>query len=225
MTNISRMLHEYKTTGHIWLRSVVPPQDIAQLKALLSEDHNHQALSRRSNNQTELFSFISQAQFTKTIQAAWPNMRPVRLVTFEKNTETNWSLPWHQDRVIAVQDKIETDGFSNWTKKSGVWHCEPPVTTLEKMLFVRVHLDKNTKTNGAMEIALNSHSKGKILASQATETAQKHTTEVTTAEAGDVLVLPMLTLHRSLPSETKECRQTLRIDFACDPLPNPLKWI
>lgn len=36
---------------------------------------------------------------------------PVRAVLFDKSAETNWSLGWHQDRTIAVQERIDVSGF------------------------------------------------------------------------------------------------------------------
>ena len=77
----------------------------------------------------------------RAIRQLDPDVVPVRTVSFNKSQRANWGVPWHQDRVIAVNDKVETEGYRNWTKKSGTWHCEPPLSVLENMLFVRVHLD------------------------------------------------------------------------------------
>jgi len=49
--------------------------------------------------------------------------------------------------------------------------------------------------------------------------------EIEEAEAGDILVLPMLTLHRSRPADTVKNRRVLRIDYARDALPEPLQWV
>jgi ectoine hydroxylase-related dioxygenase (phytanoyl-CoA dioxygenase family) len=116
------------------------------------------------------------------------------------------------------------DGYTNWSQKAGVWHCEPPLDVLKKMLFVRVHLDGATAENGAMEIALGSHKNGAVPSEQADTIAQRHTHALTTAEAGDILILPMLTLHRSRTSKTATPRRTLRIDYAANALPPPLQW-
>lgn len=150
-------------------------------------------------------------------------MFPVRLVSFEKNEDTNWQVPWHQDRVIAVRDRHDVPGFGNWTQKNGVWHCEPPLSLLQDMLFVRVHLDDSTTTNGAKEIAIGSH-RGAVAAAEASHKAATCQQELTLAAAGDVLVLSMLTLHRSRPSQDATPRRVLRVDFARCDLPKPLQW-
>ncbi len=40
-----------------------------------------------------------------------PAAQPVRAILFDKTAATNWALPWHQDRTIAVQARIATPGF------------------------------------------------------------------------------------------------------------------
>ena len=92
------------------------------------------------------------------------------------------------------------------------------------MLFVRMHLDRQDEDDGAMEIALGSHRHGLVPASEAAALAESLPREVTVAEPGDVLVLAMLTLHRSRPSRSGAPRRTLRIDLAEGPAPPPLRW-
>ena len=80
--------------------------------------------------------------------------------------------------------------------------------------------------NGGMEIALGSHRAGKIPADRAAEVAASYEHELTLANPGDVLILAMLTLHRSVPatSQTPTNRRVLRIDYATQDLPSPLSW-
>jgi hypothetical protein len=37
--------------------------------------------------------------------------RPVRAILFDKTPGTNWSLAWHQDRTIAVKERVLVNGF------------------------------------------------------------------------------------------------------------------
>jgi hypothetical protein len=55
---------------------------------------------------------------------------PVRAILFDKTPVTNWSLPWHQDRTIAVAERIEVEGFGPWTAKDGLLHVAPPFELL-----------------------------------------------------------------------------------------------
>lgn len=149
--------------------------------------------------------------------------RPVRIVAFNKSEGMNWSLPWHQDRVIAVRDRVDVHGYMNWTRKDGVWHVEPPIDVLQRMIFLRVHIDPATEDNGAMQIAPGSH-RQLVAAGNATEVAAAHTPETCTADCGDVLAAKALILHRSAPSTSQASRRALRIDYSADSLPAPLQW-
>ncbi len=160
----------------------------------------------------------------RALGGIWPGVRPVRIVSFTKDASTNWAVPWHQDRIIAVQDKADVPGFTNWSSKGGRWHCEPPRKVLDAMLFVRMHLDAATSDNGAMEIALGSHRAGIVPAEAAERVASEHPSELCLGERGEVLVLKMLTLHRSRPATSKEPRRALRVDYAGEALPEPLHW-
>jgi ectoine hydroxylase-related dioxygenase (phytanoyl-CoA dioxygenase family) len=152
--------------------------------------------------------------------------RPVRLVAFNKSEASNWSLPWHQDRVIAVRERFDLPGYVNWTRKVGVWHVEPPTEILQRMLFARVHLDRATEENGCMELALGSDAFAKVIDSAAEPIANRPGAqrELCIAERGDVLLVKALTLHRSRASQSVGERRALRIDYAAEALPSPLEW-
>jgi hypothetical protein len=92
------------------------------------------------------------------------------------------------------------------------------------MVFVRIHLDDTDAINGAMEIALGSHLSGRVSSDEAAEVATAAPSEVCTASKGDVLILKMLTLHRSKSANLATQRRALRIDYAAEKLPAPLEW-
>ena len=221
MTDTNWIREQFHHEGRVWLRNALPPEELIHLKSLsVLEDRP----GARVPNSDPLFKAVETASINDEIKRIWPNMRPIRLISFDKNASANWGVPWHQDRIIAVKEKYPFPGYENWSQKSGTWHCEPPTDLLSSMLFVRLHLDKNTAENGAMEIAPGSHHEGKISAEQAASVAAKYKTELTIAEPGDVLVLTMLTLHRSPTATSDTGRHTLRIDYAPSQLPPPLSW-
>jgi hypothetical protein len=213
-------MDEYSASGRVWLRNALTSAELIRLRSTFSAKNSPGARL----NDRELSTFVEEAAFGHKIRAMWPGMRPVRIVAFDKSPEANWGVPWHQDRTIAVAERHDLTGFSNWSRKAGIWHCTPPQSILERMLFVRVHLDSSTANNGAMEIALRSHTGGCLKESEIDDTLQRHEVEITEAQAGDVLVLAMLTLHRSMPARVADSRRVLRVDYAADPLPLPLRW-
>lgn len=207
----------------VWLRGAVPEGDMVALDQSLAQSPRPGA---RMNGLSEhLASVLSQCGVVgAAISQIVPTPRPVRIVAFNKEGDTNWGVPWHQDRVICCAARHESPGFGNWSRKAGVWHCEPPKTLLDQMVFVRVHLDACDAENGAMEIALGSHHLGVVTSKTAAEMASSCETEICTANRGDVQVLNMLLLHRSLPSHSKAARRVLRVDYASTDLPDPLEW-
>src|SRR5688572_451281 len=75
--------------------------------------------------------------------------RVVRGIYFDKHKDANWKVAWHQDMTIAVRERIEVEGYGPWSVKAGIHHAQPPVSILENMLTVRLHLDDTNEANGA----------------------------------------------------------------------------
>ncbi|MBY0563085.1 MAG: phytanoyl-CoA dioxygenase family protein [Hyphomonadaceae bacterium] len=163
-------------------------------------------------------------EVTVVARRIMPGADPVRVVAFDKSEAENWTLPWHQDRVVALRERVETPGFTNWTNKAGIWHAEPPIELLERMLFARIHLDPADEDNGCLQLALGTHRRGKIPAADADVIANAAPIENCVAERGDVLFAKALILHRSSPSRSSAGRRAIRVDYCADALPVPLEW-
>ena len=208
--------------GLVWLRGASPADEVARL---LSVSDPGDRPGVRLSGTTPLAQAVAGSAAARRIAEVWPGMRPVRIVSFDKSASVDWGVPWHQDRVIALRDRAEVAGYGTWSRKAGIWHCEPPATILDAMLFVRLHLDPCGVANGAMEVAPGSHALGPVSSGEAATRATEFPVQTPEAAAGDVLVLKMLTLHRSAPSGAEAPRRVLRIDFAPPGLlPGPLDW-
>ena len=213
---------EFEACGRVWLRGAISDADLSLFETASSDNS---AAGQRLGPSSALSTALSpKSSLLHAVRRLRPGAHPVRVVAFDKSATANWGVPWHQDRVIAVADKADVTGFGNWTKKAGTWHCEPPKSVLENMLFVRVHIDDSQPSNGAMEIALGSHAEGIIASDKAAEVAAQYPTEKCDAKRGDVLVLKMLTLHASKPAQVHSRRRVLRVDFSSESLPRPLNW-
>ncbi len=212
----------FEREGRVWFRDVLGADDLAAFDAV-------GALPSKAGQRLQASAPLARAlapmgSLRTAIARLDERARPVRVVAFNKSDDANWGVPWHQDRVIAVTDRADVPGFHNWSKKSAVWHCEPPRAILDGMLFVRVYLDDTDRAGGAMEIALGSHAKGLVPSDMAAPEAEASPREICAARRGDVLVLKMLTLHASKPADAPGTRRVLRIDFAAADLPPPLSW-
>lgn len=215
---------EFEKQGRYWFRSALSAHALSILDAAADVSRKP---GERLSVSTDLRSVLSGDSDIGAIMRVFRgDLIPARVVAFNKTAGNNWAVPWHQDRVIAVADRHEVDGFSNWTHKSHEWHCEPPQQMLEQMYFVRVHLDDNAVADGAMRIALGSHVRGYVPSAEAKAEAERHAHEDCVARRGDVLVLKMLTLHASSSSATTNPRRVFRVDYAPQAmLPKPLEWL
>jgi len=148
----------------------------------------------------------------------------VKATLFDKTNDSNWRVQWHQDRVIAVRERMDVAGYGPWTVKVGVPHVEPPAAVLEQMLAVRVHLDDCDADSGALRVIPGSHACGKLSADALqSRTAASHSTIVPVKKGGVLLMRPLL-IHSSTPSTSPTRRRVLHIEFAPIEAISPLQW-
>ena len=206
------VLDELDRFGRVWCRQFFSSSEIRQLEP---EFDFQRKPGKRVALTERLAGLIGHGSSTGTlVESLGLSPEPVRLVAFEKSVERNWSVPWHQDRVIAVRNKLDVAGYSNWVRKSGFWHCEAPAALLNSMIFIRIHIDPSTEENGSLEIALGSHKRGFVSVEETSETAKECPIEPCYAGTGDILIVRALTLHRSRPAKKPNHRRALRADFA-----------
>ncbi|MEQ1821423.1 MAG: phytanoyl-CoA dioxygenase family protein [Fimbriimonadaceae bacterium] len=146
---------------------------------------------------------------------------PIRAILFDKSPNANWNLGWHQDRKIAVRQRIEAEGFDFWSEKEGVVHCQPPSWVLEAGVAMRIHLDSCEMNNGPLRAIPGSHLGGLRQAPTEAEIANQVTC---TAEAGDILLMKPLVFHASSKADTPCHRRVIHIEFCAAKLPKGLEW-
>ena len=150
---------------------------------------------------------------------------PVRAILFDKTEAANWALGWHQDRTIAVRARRDLNGFGPWTRKGGVVHVAPPITLLDAMATVRIHLDAVPETNAPLLVAVGSHRLGAILECDIDAIVARSEIVTCLAERGDLWIYSTPILHASKAASTPMRRRVLQVDYATAPLPPPLEWL
>ena len=151
-------------------------------------------------------------------------MRPVRVLLFDKSASRNWGLSWHQDRAIPVAYRHEVEGYRNWTVKHGVHHVEPPAHVLADMVALRLHLDPCDHDNGPLEVARGSWRAGRLAKPEIRAGIDNFDCVPCIARAGDVVAMRGLTLHRSQPARRLRHRRVVHVDYAGGGLPGGLEW-
>ncbi|MDQ3246641.1 MAG: phytanoyl-CoA dioxygenase family protein [Pseudomonadota bacterium] len=150
--------------------------------------------------------------------------RPVRALLLDKSPAANWRLGWHQDRTIAVQERIELDGFGPWSTKAGQLHVQPPHWITDRMVTLRLHVDTVDDANGPLRVLPGSHLLGQ-LSSEAVENLASTTAPLTClADAGDVWAYRTAIVHASAEQLCPGRRRVLQLDYSADSLPGGLRW-
>ncbi len=146
----------------------------------------------------------------------------VRGLLFDKPPNHTWSVPWHQDRTIAIHmPQRLSPRYSMPRLKAGVWHCEAPDEVLQNMLALRIHLDDVTGENGPLIVAPGTHRTGESFDLTPNTIQRIH------ARAGDVLAMRPLLTHSSPDSrpDTTSHRRVIHLEFAADRnLPDGYLW-
>jgi hypothetical protein len=170
------------------------------------------------------------ARSERLLGLARPHLRdgpwPVRAICFNKSTEANWLVTWHQDLTIAVRARVDVPGFGPWSTKDGVGvpHVQPPVGLMERMLADRVHFDDADETNGALRVLRGTHRLGRLSAEQIRELREERAEVCCRVAAGDVLLMRPLLLHASRRATSARPRRVLHVEYAGFALPSGLAW-
>ena len=149
----------------------------------------------------------------------------MRAILFDKTAAANWALPWHQDRVIAVRERIEVEGFGPWSRKHGAVHVAPPFPLLARMLTLRVHLDPVPETNAPLLVAPGSHRRGRIAETDVPAIVAACGAVPCLADPGDIWLYATPILHASDRATAVNRRRVLQVDYSADALPGGLEWL
>ena len=148
----------------------------------------------------------------------------VKATLFDKTDEANWRVQWHQDRTIAVKEKMHVAGFGPWTTKAGTVHVEAPEAVLAQMLAIRIHLDPCGAENGPLRVLPGSHRLGKLREEEIAEVvASSPAAELHVPQGGLLLMRPLL-VHSSSAASAPAHRRVLHIELAPVEAISPLKW-
>ena len=148
----------------------------------------------------------------------------VKATLFDKTADANWRVQWHQDRAIAVREKLEIAGYGPWSSKSGVLHVEPPQQVLAQMLAIRIHLDDCGAENGPMRVIPGSHRSGKLVDVDLAETVASGLAVELYAPQGSMVLMRPLLVHSSSSARSPGHRRVLHIEFAPPEAISPLQW-
>jgi len=148
----------------------------------------------------------------------------VRVIFFDKTEANNWLVPWHQDRTIALNKKIDIKNWGRWSIKDGVHHVQPSVDVLDKMVTFRVHLDDSDANNGCLKVIPDTHTRGLLSQDEIQKITTHESYEYCKVKAGDVVLMRPHILHASSKCVTPKHRRIVHIEYSSYSLPQGLLW-
>ena len=217
---------DFERDGVCLLPDVVAPGELGDLRDRVAEIVGVRGGARATELAPQIQALIGpQGRLTSIARdLRGEEMKATRVLVFDKSADRNWGLGWHQDRAIAVRQRVDAPGFRHWTVKQGVPHVEAPEDVLSRMLTLRLHLDECGPGNGPLEIAKGSCRLGAVPKARIAELVAELDCAPCPAAAGDVLAMKGLTFHRSRPAEHPTHRRVLHVDYAAGDLPGGLEW-
>ena len=146
-----------------------------------------------------------------------------KAIYFDKPSESNWFVAYHQDLSISVDKKADLENYVNWTFKKKQHGVQPPIEILQDTITIRIHLDNTDKNNGALKVIPKSHLKRIIRADSKDWNIENEF--VCEVEKGGAMLMKPLILHASNRTTNGKKRRVIHLEFNKHNLTEPLDWL
>jgi ectoine hydroxylase-related dioxygenase (phytanoyl-CoA dioxygenase family) len=150
--------------------------------------------------------------------------RAVQCTLFVKSIASNWLVPLHQDLSVPVAERVNNPEYHGWSEKEGELFVQPPVSILNDMVAVRLHLDDCDERNGALRVVPGSHRLGRLTTVEATGVRNAQGQVCVQVPRGGAMVMKPLLLHASSKALIHNRRRVLHFVFGPAELPGRLRW-
>ena len=137
----------------------------------------------------------------------------IQAIAFDKTPEAKWKVTWHQDVMFPFANRVSTPGYDLASVKDRVHYARPPLTVLEELLAVRLHLDDCDSSNGPLRVASGSHREGVLKSTDLADAVMRHKEALCAAKTGEALLMKPLLLHASSPANLPKRRRVLHFVF------------
>jgi hypothetical protein len=220
----AKAVSEFKKSGYFVIPSVVDAVLNRRLGAFVGGIGSG-AGSRRLLDETWCAHLAGALRGDARIRSLLPrNAVAVQCTLFDKLPTKNWLVAFHQDLSIPVSSRVNSPECSGWSEKEGHLYVQPPVSVLERLVAVRVHIDDCPAESGALRVVPHSHVEGRVDPSQAEALRLHHgETVIPVAQGGALLMSPLL-LHASSKATLLSPRRVLHFVFGPPTLPLGLEW-
>jgi hypothetical protein len=221
----AKAVSQFKKDGYFVIPGVIDAVLNRRLGAFVGGLANGGAGSRRLLDEAWCTHLAGALRGDARIRSLLPrDAVAVQCTFFGKSPTKNWLVALHQDLSIPVMDRVDGPECSGWSEKEGQLYVQPPVSVLERLVAVRIHIDDCPAESGALRVVPHSHLEGRIDPSRAEALRGHHSETVVSVARGGVLVMRPLLLHASSKATSPTPRRVLHFVFGPPSLPLGLEW-
>jgi len=139
---------------------------------------------------------------------------PFRATLFDKSSDSNWLVAWHQDTALPLQERKNDPGWGPWSVKEGILYACAPAQALSQVLALRLHLDASSAENGPLRVLSGTHTNRVLTKAEIHELVQRSQEVACLVPRGGLLAMRPLLVHASSKSRSPEPRRVLHIEYA-----------
>ena len=166
------------------------------------------ANSRNCRRRARSPSACHRAKHPRTVR------NPYKATLFEKNPDANWSIVWHQDTALPLENAFEHPEWGPWSRKDGLAYSHAPAWALARVIALRLHLDAATDANGPLRVITGSHRDGALSDAAVFELARRRPATTCRVGRGGVLAMRPLVVHASAKATDNAPRRVLHFEYA-----------
>ncbi|MEH6459041.1 phytanoyl-CoA dioxygenase family protein [Chitinimonas sp. JJ19] len=219
---------DYAQQGYAISQPLLMEQECDALAALLSAQHglaDDQAGSRQLLQHAWCRTLVQRLQQHPTLTCLLPpGLVAVQCTLFEKSLDRNWLVALHQDLSIPVVARVETPALTSWSCKQGGWYVQPPLSVLQGLLAVRLHVDACGPHDGALRVMPGTHRLGILDHAARLRCQSAQAAVLCPVVRGAAMVMHPLLLHASSKATGNSRRRVLHFLFGPAHLPLGMAW-
>jgi Phytanoyl-CoA dioxygenase (PhyH) len=221
----AKAISEFQKSGYFVIPSVLDAVLSRRLRAFVGGISNAGAGSRRLLDEAWCTHLAEALRGNEKLHALLPrNAVAVQCTLFNKSPDKNWLVALHQDLSIPVKFQVDSQDCSGWSEKEGQVYVQPPISVLEQLVAVRIHLDECPVESGALRVVPGSHLEGRLSRERAEALRSLHDETVVPVSRGGALIMRPLLLHASSKATSPTPRRVLHFVFGPPKLPLGLEW-
>jgi ectoine hydroxylase-related dioxygenase (phytanoyl-CoA dioxygenase family) len=139
---------------------------------------------------------------------------PYRATLFDKSSQANWLVVWHQDTALPMFERKEAPGWGPWSVKEDVIYAHAPASALQQILALRVHFDDSDEQNGPLRVLSGTHRYGVLNDDDIHDLVAKVPVTECLVPRGGVLAMRPLLIHASSKAQSINPRRVLHIEYS-----------